>query len=214
MSHTTAPASNEASKAPLYRSLAPRLLLACCCPEDEGRGPYAVQHPFRSKDKSGADVVATTDGCIICMMPIEYAAAWIDSVPKCSIPKPTIHGLQWDAPYSNPVDLPEPDEKYKTKQECGQCDGQGVEFCNLGHEHECRDCDGFGKCDIIEPVQVDKSEWHMNSQILVNVWEAGLRQVRLPLDRNGKVLSDKPCLFEVGMLKGLIMPIKPRKKLE
>lgn len=39
------------------------------------------------------------------------------------------------------------DEKnfVEDQRECDRCDGLGTEECNLGHDHECIECDGDGK---------------------------------------------------------------------
>jgi hypothetical protein len=36
----------------------------------------------------------------------------------------------------------EPDER---EIRCETCYGKGFDECNLGHEHDCEDCDGTGK---------------------------------------------------------------------
>jgi hypothetical protein len=52
------------------------------------------------------------------------------------------------APYLMPkIDGPpgDVDALWQSMQECGECSGFGWRECNMGHEHDCDNCDGDGK---------------------------------------------------------------------
>ncbi len=66
-------------------------------------------------------------------------------------------------------------ESKKFPAKCGECGGTGYQECDLGHDHDCEECDGSGDApDPVEQFMLD--EYHDQVEKDAKVFENYTKQ--------------------------------------
>jgi hypothetical protein len=71
---------------------------------------------------------------------INALATILDQIGTCDCPIPAVEGPMDDL-----------DRLWQTVEDCDECSGRGWKTCNMGHQHDCGECDGEGKINTLHP---------------------------------------------------------------
>jgi hypothetical protein len=114
------------------------------CEVDDGGGRYGMNTPWRD-----GEYIYATDGRRI--------ARILDDgreLPKCEGKRVNAKQLFLDMPFPESGWMPLPAlpkcecKVGKTTERCESCNGLGTAECNMGHEHDCHECEGKGKVEM------------------------------------------------------------------
>lgn len=107
------------------------------------------------------------------------------------------------------------DELKDVKVDCTDCKKAQIVFCNMGHAHDCPDCDGTGKVMVEEPTgqQVRDPDavffdgfglfsYRQMMRILQAAQVLGLEEIQ---QKQGA--PHDPYAYEMGEFKALMMPL-------
>lgn len=185
--------------------------------DQESNSRYQITTPFIA-----AGFVMATDGYCAMRVPItevegEYGdTSKIKNPGQVFIESPTV----LDAPLTVDADklrIPEFEailtaERLNPPKKCNECSGEGTHECTCGHEHDCRECDGFGYEDEFEPLppgatsvwlSVAPIQYRILAKVLDAVKNAGLTTLDITA-----LHFIKPMRLKAGPMEFIIMTMR------
>lgn len=126
-----------------------RIDLTKFCSVDETRVP--LLKPWRDGEFTYA-----SDGRVVLRVAAEPGDVANDKAPSAERMAPyfdpfIVDDLAWQK-------LPElPEAKF---EECDKCDGDKVHECDCGHQHDCPACEGSGKVEIQDHIDIGQSRFN------------------------------------------------------
>jgi len=165
-----------------------------------------LKNPFKQNG-----IYCGTDGHSLIWIPIKDLEKTLDSCNEQD--KPNVHAVlpkEKDF-YKTPIiievkKLIEAVKKNKLPEfgRCSSCEGNGYAECDLGHEHECYDCNGSGECESSAYYSFGK-EGKLRAKILHRLIRlCGLIEVSTIEKIKGT--PDKSWYFKVGIFHVILMP--------
>jgi hypothetical protein len=139
------------------------------------------------------DWTYTSDGCIAARI------QRVDSVPEVKLPERMTQTLPalFAKEFSNWV--PVPVVTIQPDVECEECHGTMEVECNLGHIHDCEDCDGTGKQSgytMDHKTMIGDTCFQDRYLALIQGWE-------IAVDPND---VDAAAGIRIGDVRGVLMP--------
>ena len=106
-----------------------------------------------------------------------------------------------------PVPLPaESPDEYET---CDKCGGDGRAECDLGHVHDCPECDGAGQCANLAQVAVGR--YFMSARYVAILRRHGITEVYQPVTSGVGPRQETvgAYRFVLGDVEGMLAPRRP-----
>lgn len=172
------------------RNIMPAAILEACAKEESH---YSITTPFWWKDW-----ICATDGVVCLRLPRSSVTGEYTTPPENKYPP--LDMLAWDDAYeAEPLPLPQDSVLENTTTECDHC-FNGFRECDMGHEHECPECDGTG-----DVVHMHCAVWDRLCLAMPRVmrWKRYGAAFYRPVSKSPKA----PCrLVFPGGGEGLLMP--------